>query len=369
MHRGDLHRVGDRRRAAVQRSAEDVREAQHVVDLVRVVAAPGGDDRVVANGAHLVGQDLRRRVGQREDHRVRGHRGHHVGLEHAAGRQPQEHVGARHHLGQGAQAGGLCELRLVGVHQFGAALPDHAGQVGDPDVLALQPQLQQQPQAGQCRSTGAAGHQLDLANVLAHHLQRIQQRRADDDGGAMLVVVEDGDLQPLAQLALDDEAVRRLDVLQVDATEGGLQRGDHLDQLVDVLLVDLDVEDIDVGELLEQHRLAFHHRLGGQRPDVTQAEHGRAVGDHCHQVAARGVAKGIRRVGDDLLAGRGHAGRVGQCQVVLVDHLLGRGNGQLAWYRKLVVLERGLSQFGGLVLVLGHGAVLRNALQGAGRQF
>ena len=83
----------------------------------------------------------------------------------------------------------------------------------------------------------------------------------------------------------------------------------------------------------------------------------------------RALAKDIGRVGDDLLAGRGHAGRIGQCQVVLVDHLLGRGNGQLAGYRKLVVLERGLAQFGGLVLVLGHGAVLRNALRGAGRQF
>ena len=43
--------------------------------------------------------------------------------------------------------------------------------------------------------------------------------------------------------------------------------------------VDLDVEDVDAGELLEQHRLAFHHRLGGERADIAEAEHGRAVGD------------------------------------------------------------------------------------------
>ena len=30
--------------------------------------------------------------------------------------------------------------------------------------------------------------------------------------------------------------------------------------------VDFDVEDVDAGELLEQHRLAFHHRLRGKRP-------------------------------------------------------------------------------------------------------
>jgi hypothetical protein len=32
--------------------------------------------------------------------------------------------------------------------------------------------------------------------------------------------------------------------------------------------VELDVDRIDVGEALEQHRLAFHHRLGRQRAEV-----------------------------------------------------------------------------------------------------
>ena len=68
-----------------------------------------------------------------------------------------------------------------------------------------------------------------------------------------------------------------------------------------------EIEHVDPGEFLEQHRLAFHHRLGGKGTDVAQAQHGGTVGDHRHQVAACGVAEGIRRVGDDLLAGRGHA--------------------------------------------------------------
>ena len=41
--------------------------------------------------------------------------------------------------------------------------------------------------------------QLDLLDVLADDLQRVQHRRADDDRGAVLVVVEDRDLHALAQ--------------------------------------------------------------------------------------------------------------------------------------------------------------------------
>ena len=79
-------------------------------------------------------------------------------------------------------------------------------------------------------------------------------------------------------LRLDVEALGRLDVLEVDAAEGGLERGDDLDELVRVGLVDLDVEHVDVGELLEQAALALHHRLAGQGADVAKTEHGRAVG-------------------------------------------------------------------------------------------
>ena len=60
---------------------------------------------------------------------------------------------------------------------------------------------------------------------------------------------------------LDLEALRRLDVFQVDAAEGRLQAGNDLDQPLGVGLVDLNVEYVEVGELLEQDSLAFHDRF------------------------------------------------------------------------------------------------------------
>jgi len=190
-------------------------------------------------------------------------------------------------------------------------------------------------------------------------VQAIEHRGADHDGGAMLVVVEDRDLHALAQLLLDVEALGRLDVLEIDAAEGGLEGGDHVDQLVGVGLVDLEVEDVDAGELLEQHALAFHHRLGGERADVAQAEHRGAVGDHADQVRARGQLGRLRRILDDRIAGRGHARRVGQRQVALVGEHLGGRDRDLARARIAVIVERcRADQFVHACLPLSSGDVL-----------
>jgi len=112
-------------------------------------------------------------------------------------------------------------------------------------------------------------------------------RAFDDDRRAVLVVVEHGDLHPLAALALDVEALGRLDVLEVDSAEGRLERNDHVDELVRIAFVQLDVVAVEAGEFLEQHGLALHHRLGRKRTDRAETQHGRTVGDDRDEIAAR----------------------------------------------------------------------------------
>ena len=80
---GDLHLHVDRRRLHVERAAEDVGKAQHVVDLVGIVGAAGRDDDVVADVRHLLGRDLGIGIGHREDDRVRRHGANHVVRERA----------------------------------------------------------------------------------------------------------------------------------------------------------------------------------------------------------------------------------------------------------------------------------------------
>ncbi len=248
-----------------------------------------------------------------------------------------------------ARSGLLGVARLVGFHVRLAAAIDHALAVADDHVPALEADAHHEVEAGDGRGAGAGTHQFHLADVLAHDREGIDQRRAGDDGGAVLVVVEHRDLHALAQLVLDVETFRRLDVLEIHAAQGRLQGGDHIDQLVRVALRQLDVEDVDAGELLEQHALAFHHRLGRQRPDVAETEHGGAVGDDAHEIGAGGQFARLSRVGDDGVAGRRHARRIGERQIALVGETLGGNYRDLAGGRVAVVFQRG----GGKILVHG----------------
>ena len=125
------------------------------------------------------------------------------------------------------------------------------------------------------------------------------------------------DIQLVAQPLLDFKTFGGFDVLEVDASERGGDAADGLDELVGVGGIDFDVESIHVRECFEQHALALHHGLAGQRPDVAQAQYGRAVGDDRHQVAFGGVAVGVERIFFDFQAGSRHAGRVGQRELPL----------------------------------------------------
>jgi len=346
---GQLHRLVDGRCTDVERAAENVRETQGVIDLIRVIRTAGGDDAIGTGGARRVGIDLGIGIGQREDDRLRSHLRQHLGLEDPARREAQKDVGAIDHFRKRARLG-VARVAQLGAFQIGALAMQNAVMIHRTDVIRIQAQCNQHVQAGNPGRADTGGGHAHVLDLLADHFQRIEHRRTDDDRGAVLVIVEHRDFHPLAQLALDDETFGCLDVLQVDAAEGGLQAGDDLDQLVRIVLLHFDVEHIDAGEFLEQHALAFHHRLGRQRPDVAQPQHRSAIADHRHQIAARGERARLARILDDGLARGGHTGRIGQRQIALGNHRLGRNDLDLA-SRKLAVVFKG----GKFQVFVGHG--------------
>ena len=161
----------------------------------------------------------------------------------------------------------------------------------------------------------------------------------------MLVIVENRNGHPFPELSLDVEALRRLDVLEVYSPEGWLQARDDIDECIDIGLVDLDIEHVDSGELLEKYGFTLHDRLCRQWSDGAETEYRRAVADHTYQVAPRGQLGDLLGIRHDGVTGRRDARRVGESQILLGAQWLGGGDRQLAGHGISMVVEGAFVEF------------------------
>ncbi len=146
----------------------------------------------------------------------------------------------------------------------------------------------------------------------------------------MLIVVEHRNFEQLAQPLLDDEALRRLDVFEIDPAKGWMQKAHAVDEFVDVAGVDFEIDRIDVGKAFEQRRLALHDWLGGERAEIAEAENRGAVRNYRYEIALGRVIEGGARIALDMQARKGHARRIRQRQIALGGQRLGRRDRQLS---------------------------------------
>ena len=212
------------------------------------------------------------------------------------------------------------KARLPLVHALGAAFVDHALGVAEDQVLGAETDGAQKLETGDAGGAGAVAHHLGGFDLAAGELERIDQAGRGDDGGAVLIVMEDRNVEQFAQLLLDDEAFRRLDVFQIDAAPALAQELDAIDEFVGIFGGDFEIDGIDVGEALEQHRLAFHDGLGGKRAAIAEPENRGSVGDDGDEIALGGVVVGAALVLGDRQHRNGDAGRISERQVALGGH-------------------------------------------------
>ena len=142
------------------------------------------------------------------------------------------------------------------------------------------------------------------------------------------------------------EALRRLDVLEVDSPESGFQQLAQLDDILGIVTVDLEIEHIHIRESLEEHSLAFHYRLTGEGADVAKSKDSGPVAHYRHQVATCRVLEGIVRILRDLQAGVRDSRRIGEAEILLGTAGLTGCDLDLPWALSKVIVER---------LLLGHG--------------
>jgi len=299
----------------------------------------GADDGVGFCFLGFFRHDFRGRVGEGHDQRGLAHFLDHIAGQGFGSGEAEENVGTFQRFVQRADVGFDGVFFLIRVHLFLAPGVDHTFAVADNDVLFRQAGFDKEVEAGEGRRTGAVGDQFDVVPFAVLQVQPVGDGGGDDDGGAVLIVMENGDLHALAQFCFDFETFRGLDVFEVDTAEGRFQRSDDLNQFLRVFFVDLDIDGVDVGEFLEEDGFALHDGLGGEGADIAEAENGGAVGDDGDEVAARGVVQRLERIFFDFLTGIGDAGRVGQRQVTLGRHGLGRGDRDLSRVRQTVIFK------------------------------
>jgi hypothetical protein len=162
-------------------------------------------------------------------------------------------------------------------------------QVAEPDVLALDAQLQQHVEAGDPRRAAAGGDDLDV-------LERLPAIRSALVAAAPTTMAvpcwsswKTGMFIRSRQIRSTMKQSGALMSSRLIAPKDGSSAQTISASFFGVGLVHLQVETVDIGEFLEEHRLALHHRLGGQRPDIAEPQHRGAVGDHRDEVAARGI--------------------------------------------------------------------------------
>ena len=140
----------------------------------------------------------------------------------------------------------------------------------------------------------------------------------------MLVIVHHRNIQCPLQALLYIEALRSLDVLQIDTAECRCYLFHGLTELLRVFLGNFNVKHVDAAVNFEEQSLAFHYGLAAQRANVTEAEHGRSVAYHGHQIALVGISVSIIRVLLYLKTGICHTRRICKAEVCLCAVGLGR---------------------------------------------
>ena len=337
---GDLHLHVDRLCAHIEGAPENIGKTEHVVDLIWIVRTPGGDDHVRARLLRVLRRDLRIGIRHRENDRVGSHRLDHLGRQRALGRQAEEDVGADHRLLEGTQRRLDRMGRLPLVHAIMATAIDDPLGVTQDDVGRFKPNRLDEVETGDAGGARAIADEAGRLDVPARQTDRVDHAGGGDDRRAMLVVVKNRNIHHLAQALFDVEALRRLDVLEIDSTEGGTKKLHRTDEFIRVFRPDLEIYGIDIGETLEQNRLSFHHRLRGQRSKIAEAEDRRPVRDDGDQVASRSVIVDRRGISRDRLDRNRDARRVGERQVPLRRHGLGRDDFEFARTTARMELQR-----------------------------
>ena len=305
-----LHALGNIRCADRECTLEDAGERQHIVDLIREVAAAGADHEC----ARFLGQvrhDLRCRICHCKDKRLVVHGFYHFRCDKIRLGHADKDVCAFHRICKAT----VNLLLVCTLGERGQCLGGELVALAD-DALGIEHKniLHADGKQHFCnRNTCCAcavDDDLQIAELLAGQLGCVHDSSGCNDSRAVLVVMEHRNIDHCFQLALDLKAARCGDILQVDAAEAACNQGNGLAEFFRILGVNAKRNGLYAAKLREQCAFAFHNRHGRERADVTEAEHCGAVRDDRNEICSAGQIIGQRRIFLDLQTGTRNTRRI-----------------------------------------------------------
>ena len=336
--RSNLHLLVDILRTHIQRTAEDAGECQEVVDLIREIRAARADHaRTCLLGK--IRQDLGCRVCHRHDDGVLVHRADHFLREQTGFGNADEDVCALDDIRELpllmilVRDGG--NLVLIGVHALCTALENRTRGVAEQNILCAH--ALQETRDGHARRACAVHDDLHVLELLADQAQRIDKRGGNHNGRAMLIIVENRNIHAFLQRTFDIEALRSLDVLQIDAAKARRHELDGLHNLIDALRVEADGDSVHTRKPLEQDGFALHDRKACACADIAKTEHRRSVGHDSDHISLRRIVINLAEILLDFQTGRRNTRRIGQGKILRRSQRHFAGNLQLA---RMLLVQR-----------------------------
>jgi len=94
---------------------------------------------------------------------------------------------------------------------------DDAFGIAEDEIFGAKADSAKKLKTGNPSSAGAIANELGGRDFAAGKFQRVDQAGGGDDRRAVLIVMENRHVEQFAELLLDDETFRRLDILQIDS--------------------------------------------------------------------------------------------------------------------------------------------------------
>ena len=82
-----------------------------------------------------------------------------------------------------------------------------------------------------------------------------------DDSGAVLVIMENRDIELIAQFLLDNKAFRRANIFEINSAKCIPETLHAFDEFFGIFFFDLDVKTVYIRKAFEENRFPFHDGL------------------------------------------------------------------------------------------------------------